>query len=66
MSLKLLVVEDDILLAAQSDDAYARPLSSYTYERERFIKIDGVRLLSEDMGDCFVSVYDGVAIVPGE
>ncbi len=65
----LLIVEfsqEDILLAAQSDDAYARPLSSYTYDRERFIKIDGVRFLSEDTGDCFASVYDGVAIVPRE
>ncbi len=56
--------EEDILLAAQSDDAFGRPLSTYTYERERFIKIDGVRFLAQDTGDCFVSVYNGTAIVP--
>lgn len=58
--------EDDILLAAQSDDAYARPLSTYNFDRERYIKIDGVRFLAEDSGDCFRSVYDGIAIIPGE
>ena len=56
--------DEDILVAAQSDDAYARPLSSYTYERERYIKIDGVRFPAQDTGDCFVSVYEGLAIVP--
>ena len=57
--------EDDILLAAQSDDAFARGLSTYNYERERFIRIDGVRFFAEDTGDCFMSVYDGRALVPG-
>ena len=63
----LLVVgfsEDDILVAAQSDDAYARPLSTYNFDRERYIKIDGVRFLAEERGDCFLSVYDARAIVP--
>ena len=57
--------EDDILLAAQSDDAFARGLSTYNYERERFIRIDGVRFFAEDTGDCFMSVYDGRALTPG-
>ncbi len=56
---------DDILIAAQSDDAYNRPLSTYTYDRERFLKIDGVRVRGEDTGDCFLSVYDGLALVSG-
>ena len=57
-------VEEDILVSAQSDDVYARPLSSYTYDDLRFIKMDGVRFFSQEVGDCFLSVYDGVAIVP--
>ena len=56
--------EEEILVSAQSDDAFLRPLSSYTYDRERYIKIDGVRFFAQESGDCFLSVYDGVAIVP--
>lgn len=33
----------EILVASHSNDAFNRPLSSYTYDRVRFIKIDGVR-----------------------
>lgn len=36
-------VEPVILVAAHTDDALDRPLSSYTYDRARFIHIDGVR-----------------------
>lgn len=54
---------DDPLVAAQTDDAYARPLSTYTYDFSRFIKISGVRLEIADLSDCFESVYNGVAIV---
>ena len=56
--------EDDILLAAQSDDAFSRPLSTYRYDKERFIKIDGVRFQAQESGDCFLSVYDAIALVP--
>ena len=56
--------EEGILVAAQSDDAYGRALSSYSYDRARFLKIDGVRINSIEEGDCFQSVYDGVAILP--
>ena len=55
---------DDPLVAAQTDDAYARPLSTYTYDFSRFIKISGVRLEVADVSDCFRSVFDGVAIAP--
>ena len=55
---------EDPLVAAQTDDAYARPLSSYTYDYSRNIKIDGVRLEINDVTDCFDSVYNGIAIVP--
>ena len=57
---------EDTLVAAQTDDAYARPLSTYTYDYSRYIKILGVRIEIEDTGDCFDSVYNGIAIVPPE
>ena len=55
---------EDPLVAAQTDDAYGRPLSSYTYDYSRYIKIDGVRLEVADVTDCFSGVYDGIAIIP--
>lgn len=36
-------VTPTILVAAHSDDALDRPLSSYVYDRARFLHIDGVR-----------------------
>lgn len=54
---------EDILVAAQTENAFARPLSSYTNDYERYIKILGVRFNSAAGTDCFNSVYDGVAIV---
>ena len=55
--------EDDPLVAAQTDDAFARPLSTYDYDYSRYIKILGVRLDIPTNEDCFMSVYDGIAIV---
>ena len=55
---------DDVLVAAQTDDAYARPLSTYTYDFSRFIKILGVRIDVKIEEDCFDSVLNGVAIIP--
>ena len=55
---------DDPLVAAQTDDAYRRPLSTYTYDFSRFIKILGVRLEVNITDDCFDSVLGGIAIVP--
>lgn len=57
--------EDDILVAAQTDDAFRRPLSSYKYDMARFIKIMGVRFDVPSSADCFESVYDGIAISEG-
>ena len=54
---------EDPLVAAQTDDAYARPLSTYTYDFARFIKIEGARINIEDPSDCYQNVYDGVSIV---
>ncbi len=58
--------ENDTLVAAQTDNAYARPLSTYTYDFSRYIKILGVRVESPSSDDCFQSVFDGIAIVPNE
>ena len=55
---------DDLLLAANSDDAFARPLSSYEYDYARFLHIRGVRLNLPDTADCFTSLLEGVAILP--
>ena len=60
---------EDTLVAAQTDDAYARPLSTYTYDFARYIKIDGVRVdvAESALGvDCFESVLNGVSIVVPE
>jgi hypothetical protein len=55
---------EDPLVAAQTDDAFGRPLSTYTYDFSRFIKILGVRFESEVRDDCFDSVLNGIAIIP--
>ena len=54
---------DDPLVAAQTDDAFERPLSTYTYDFSRYIKILGVRLDTPTNDDCFQSVYDGISII---
>lgn len=55
---------EDPLVAAQTDDAFRRPLSTYTYDFSRFIKILGVRLEVNITEDCFDSVLGGIAIIP--
>ena len=55
---------DEILLAAQTNNAFNRPLSSYSYDSKRFIKILGVRFEAPSLTDCFESVYEGIAIIP--
>ena len=57
---------EEILVAAQTNDAYGKPLSEYEYSIARFIKIDGVRFEAMPSDDCFLSVYDGVAIIAGK
>lgn len=37
-------ITPEILVAAHSDDALDRPLSSYVYDQARFLHIDGVRV----------------------
>ena len=54
---------DDILVAAQTDDALRRPLSTYKYDFLRFIKIEGVRFETLASADCFDAVYNGIALI---
>lgn len=55
---------DDPLIAAQTDNALGRALSTYQYDFARYIKILGVRLDTPTNDDCFESVYNGIAIIP--
>lgn len=55
---------DDPLIAAQTDDALGRPLSTYEYDYSRYIKILGVRIETDSNDDCFESVYNGISIIP--
>ena len=51
---------EDLLVAAQTDNAYARPLSTYDYDYSRFIKILGVRMESPDEPTpCFEKLMQG-------
>ena len=53
---------EDILVAAQTNDALDRPLSSYSYDFARFLHIRGVRFDAISSRDCFASVYEGVSL----
>lgn len=44
---------EDLLVAAQTDNAYARPLSTYNYDYARFIKILGIRFDAPEENRCF-------------
>lgn len=51
---------EDLLVAAQTDNAYARPLSSYDYDYARFIKILGVRFdVPREPDSCFERLMQG-------
>ncbi|MBE6680158.1 MAG: amidase [Ruminococcaceae bacterium] len=55
---------DGILVAAHSDDAFDRPLSSYNFASARFIHILGVRFEIEFRSDaCFDALINGEAII---
>ena len=52
-----------ILVAAHSNDAYDRPLSTYTYAAARFLQVSGVRVeLDVSTGNCFYDLIGGIAI----
>lgn len=44
---------EDLLVAAQTDNAYARPLSTYNYDYARFLKILGIRFDAPEENKCF-------------
>ena len=50
---------EDILVAAQTDNAFGRPLSTYDYDYSRFIKILGIRFETPDTNDCFERLMKG-------
>ncbi len=56
--------DDDILVAAQSNDALDRPLSTYERDYARFIHIEGVRISVPDTEDCYEALFSGTAILP--
>lgn len=54
---------DGILVAAHSNAAYDRPLSTYTYAAARFLQVSGVRVeLDVSTGSCFYDLIGGIAI----
>jgi hypothetical protein len=57
--------DNTYLVAAQSDDAYERPLDTYNYDYARFIHIEGVRFDAIDSGECFLPLLSGEALLIG-
>ena len=51
--------DGDILVAAHTDDALDRKLSSYTYELARYLHILGVRYEVGGVGDCYLPMLEG-------
>ena len=56
--------EGGITVAAHTDDAFLRPLSSYTYALSRFIHIDGVRFPVPDDTAVFYAYLEGRSLPP--
>ena len=54
---------DGILVAAHSDDAFDRPLSSYNYASIRFIKILGARYDGFFVPSCFDALIEGEELI---
>ena len=48
-----------LLVAAHSDDAYGRPLSTYEFELARYLHIEGVRFSVGGIGDCYAPLLAG-------
>ena len=55
---------EDLLVAAHSDDAFARPLSTYVYNLARFLHIEGVRVELADAYADYARLLDGIALPP--
>ena len=54
----------DILVAAQSNDALDRPLSTYRYATARFLHVLGTNVELADNEECFTSLLNGTALPP--
>ena len=50
---------DGYLVCAHTDDALDRPLSTYAYERARFLHIEGVRFAFPSTDRCFEKLLNG-------
>ncbi len=55
---------EDTLVAAQTDNAYGRPLSTYTNDYARYIKILGVRFEMPDNYACFDRIMTPPGVEP--
>ncbi len=55
---------EDYLVAAQSDDAFGRPLSTYNYDFARYIHMLGVAEEVAAGDGCFLSLIEGQALPP--
>ncbi len=58
--------DGDILIAAQSNDALNRPLSTYNYATARFLHVEGVNVELEDREEVFSALLNGVEIPPAD
>lgn len=56
--------EEEIFVAAHSDDALMRPLSTYIYETARFLRVAGVRVTLPDNAPVFYGLLEGRALPP--
>ena len=50
------------LVSAHSQDSLNRPLDTYTYERIRFLRIEGVRMEIPDSPTCFDDLIEGIGL----
>jgi len=50
------------LVAAQSDNAFNRPLSTYNFRRIRYLHIDGFRTDERYVGECFDALIAGSSL----
>ena len=50
------------LVAAHTNDAFDRPLSSYTYNVARFLHIEGIRIRTGNDDECYRMLLGGTAI----
>ena len=55
--------EGELLVAAQTEDAYDRRLADYTFEFARYLHIEGVRYSMSGLGDCYVPLLTGEALL---